>query len=67
VADKDALDRLVAERAEAIAGNSRAAVAAMKALYGLAQEGQGVEASLEAERGREFPEIQDTAERLAGF
>jgi len=67
VADKDALDRLVAERAAAIAGNSRAAVAAMKALYGLAQEGQGVEAALEAELEREFPEIQDTAERLAEF
>ena len=67
VADKKALDALVAERAAAIAGNSRAAVAAMKSLYGLSQEGHGLEAALEAEGRLEFPEIEDTEERLAGF
>lgn len=65
--DRAALDARVAERASAIAANSRAAVGAMKALYGLAQEHRGVEASLEAELEREFPEIRDTTERLAQF
>ena len=67
VADEDALDALVAERAASIAVNSRAAVAAMKKLYGLAQEGRALEAALEAELALEFPEIEDTSERLAGF
>ena len=67
VEDREALDARVAERAAAIAANSRAAVGAMKVLYGLAQEGRGIDASLEAELEREFPEIQDTAERLAKF
>ena len=67
VADEDALDALVAERAASIAANSRAAVAAMKKLYGLAQEGRALEAALEAELALEFPEIEDTSERLAGF
>ncbi|MEM9177547.1 MAG: enoyl-CoA hydratase/isomerase family protein [Myxococcota bacterium] len=67
VADEAALDALVAERAARIAANSRAAVGAMKKLYGLAQAGQGLEAGLEAELALEFPEIEDTAERLAGF
>lgn len=67
VEDKDALDALVAERAGAIAGNSRAAVSAMKALYGLAQEGHSMDEGLERELALEFPEITDTAERLSKF
>jgi len=67
VADKAALDALVAERAARIAGNSAAAVAAMKDLYALAQQGLGVERGLEEELAREYPEIRDTNERLAGF
>lgn len=67
VAGKEALDALVAERAAAIAANSRAAVAAMKKLYALAQEGRDLETALEAELALEFPEIADTSERLAGF
>ena len=67
VEQEDALDALVAERAASIAANSRAAVAAMKKLYGLAQEGRALEAALEAELALEFPEIEDTSERLAGF
>jgi len=67
VADKDALDALVGERAEAIASNSRAAVAAMKTLYGVAQEGRDLEDALEAELALDFPAIRDTEERLAGF
>ena len=67
VPDKEALDLLVSERAAAIVGNSRSAVSAMKRLYGLAQEGRSIEESLEAELAREFPEIEDTKQRLAGF
>ena len=67
VEDEQALDALVAERASAIAENSRAAVAAMKKLYALAQEGRDLEDALEAELALEFPDIEDTSERLADF
>jgi len=67
VKDKDALDALVDERASAIAANSRPAVAAMKRLYALAQEGRDIEEGLQAELALEFPDITDTSERLAGF
>ena len=67
VGTREELDALVANRAASIAANSRAAVAAMKKLYALAQEGRDLEAALEAELALEFPEIEDTAERLAGF
>ncbi|MEZ4356159.1 MAG: enoyl-CoA hydratase/isomerase family protein [Myxococcota bacterium] len=67
VADREALDRLVAERAAQIAANSRAAVAAMKSLYALAQEARPMDEALETELARDFPEIRDSAERLAGF
>ncbi|MFK7895985.1 MAG: enoyl-CoA hydratase/isomerase family protein [Myxococcota bacterium] len=66
-ADGAALDALVAERATAIVRNSRPAVAAMKKLYGLAQEGHSIDAALSAEFDLEFEEIDDTKERLAGF
>ena len=65
--DKAALDALVAERAGQIAGNSRAAVAAMKRLYALAQAGLGVDEALDRELEASFPEIADTKERLAQF
>jgi len=67
VDDKAALDALVAKRAGQIASNSPAAVAAMKDLYALAQQGLGIERGLEEELAREYPDIQDTSERLAGF
>lgn len=67
VDDKDALDALVQERAKAIVSNSRAAVAAMKDLYALAQTNCDIEEGLVEETARTYPEIQDTAERLAGF
>lgn len=67
VGGKEALDVLVAERAMAIAQNSRAAVTAMKRLYGLAQEGRSIDEALEAELAEEFPSIKDTKERLSGF
>lgn len=66
-ADKDALDALVAQRARAIAANSRATVAAVKDLYGLAQSGRGILDALDEERARDYPAIRDTEGRLAGF
>lgn len=67
VADKDALDALVLERARTIVSNSRAAVAAMKDLYALAQSNCDIEEGLVQESVRTYPEITDTRERLAGF
>lgn len=67
VADRDALDALVAERAAQIAANSRQAVAAYKDLYDLAQQGLGMDDRLASETRREYPDIADTTERLAGF
>lgn len=67
VSDKDALDELVAERAQQIAANSSGAVTAFKDLYALSQQGQGIEKGLEQEFAREYPDISDTRERLAGF
>ena len=66
-ASKEELDAATDELAAKIAANSRAAVAAMKDLYGVAQSGVGVEAGLEAEIGKTYPEITDTNERLAEF
>ena len=66
-ADRAELDTRTCELAEQIVGNSAPAIAAMKDLYGLAQDGMGLEAGLEAELGRVYPEIRDTAERLASF
>jgi enoyl-CoA hydratase/carnithine racemase len=67
VAGEAELDELVATRAAQIAGNSRAAVAAMKDLYNLAQQGLAIEEALVKELDREYIDILDTAERLAGF
>lgn len=67
VEDKESLDALVLERAKQIAGNSQAAVAAMKNLYTLAQSGCDIEDGLVEESARSFPEIKDTAKRLSGF
>ncbi len=66
-ADKAALDTLVADCAAAIARNSRPTVAAVKDLYALAQENLPMEEALTAELEREYPGIDDTQERLAGF
>ncbi len=61
------LDELVATRAAQIAGNSRAAVAAMKDLYRLAQQGRSIDDALEKELATEYTDILDTAARLAEF
>lgn len=67
VAGDTELDDLVTRRAAEIAGNSRAAVAAMKDLYNLNQEGLAIEEALIKERDTEYIDILDTAERLAEF
>ena len=67
VAGSGELDALVAERVAAITGNSRAALAAIKDLYNLAQGELGIDEALDEEGKRTYEEIQDTAERLTGF
>jgi len=66
VADKAALDALVAERASQIAANSQATVAAIKDLHRVA-EAMPLAAGLVEELARDYPEIQDTEARLAQF
>ena len=66
VADKAALDALVAKRASEIAKNSKATVAAIKDLHRVA-ETMPIEAGLAEEIVRDYPDIADTEERLAQF
>ena len=66
-ADKSALDELVADCTAAITRNSRAAVAAIKDMYALSQENLSIKEALNAEQARDYPDINDTSERLAGF
>lgn len=67
VADKAALDALVDQRADQIAGMSRGAVSAYKKLYRVHEENRALEDALEEEVRRDFPEITDTIERLRAF
>jgi len=67
VAGQAELDELVATRVAQIADNSRAAVAAMKDLYRLSQQGHAIEDALVKELNAEYTDILDTAERLAEF
>lgn len=67
VEDIEALDELVAQRAADIVANSTSAVAAIKDLYNISQQGHGMIDALEAELAQEYPQITDTSERLAGF
>lgn len=67
VADKAALDATVAARAKEIASASRGAVSAYKKLYRVHEENRALEDALAEEIARDFPEIDDTAERLKGF
>ena len=67
VEDKAALDGLVALRAGAIVANSSSAVAAIKDLYNISQQGHAMQDALDAELAREYPQITDTSKRLAGF
>ena len=65
--DKEALDSLVNKRSSQISSNSQEAVKAFKDLYGLSQSGLSIDDALKAELENEFPEINDTKERLADF
>jgi len=67
VEDKDALDALVDKRAYQIASNSQASVSAFKDLYNVAQSGLSMDDALKEEFSREYPDIKDTNDRLAGF
>ena len=67
VEDKDALDALVNKRASQIASNSQASVSAFKDLYNVAQSGLSMDDALKEEFSREYPDIKDTNDRLAGF
>ena len=67
VEDKDALDTLVDKRAGQIASNSQASVSAFKDLYNVAQSGLSMVDALKEEFSREYPDIKDTNDRLAGF
>ncbi len=67
VADKQALDQRVAGTAAAIAANSQDAVSIIKRMYGFAQAGLGLDDALQEEQDHIYPDIRDTAERLAGF
>ena len=67
VEDKDALDVLVDKRAGQIASNSQASVSAFKDLYNVAQSGLSMDDALKEEFSREYPDIKDTNDRLAGF
>jgi enoyl-CoA hydratase/carnithine racemase len=67
VEDIEALDELVAQRAADIVANSSSAVAAIKDLYNISQQGHGMIDALEAALAQEYPQITDTSERLAGF
>jgi enoyl-CoA hydratase/carnithine racemase len=65
--DKAGLDALVASRVDAIAAASAGAVSAYKKLYAVHEEGLPLEKALQAEVELDFPEIDDTMERLKGF
>ena len=67
VEDKDALDALVDKRAGQIASNSQASVSAFKDLYNVAQSGLSMDDALKEEFSREYPDIKDTNDRLAGY
>ena len=67
VEDKDTLDALVDKRASQIASNSQASVSAFKDLYNVAQSGLSMDDALKEEFSREYPDIKDTNDRLAGF
>jgi len=67
LADKAALDAHVEKCAQEIARASRGAVSACKKLYALHEEMHPLEDALAGEVDLDFPEIDDTLERLKGF
>jgi enoyl-CoA hydratase/carnithine racemase len=67
LADRNALDARVNACAAEIAAASPGAVSAYKKLYALHEELRPLEEALATEVELEFPEIEDTADRLKGF
>lgn len=67
LADKAALDQYVAMCAREIASMSAATVSAYKKLYALHEKYLPLSEALSREVAYDFPEIEDTAERLKGF
>jgi enoyl-CoA hydratase/carnithine racemase len=67
LADVAALNAHVTARAGEIATASRGAVSAYKKLYALHEEMRPIEEALATEVELEFPEIDDTEQRLKGF
>ncbi len=65
--DKETLDRMALGCAQSIAENSRSALGAIKDLYRLSEEGLSMPEALKAELASEYPDIDDTSERLSGF
>jgi enoyl-CoA hydratase/carnithine racemase len=62
----EALDEALAATCAQITANSAEAVAAMKDLYRLAENEDGIRASLKAETSSQYS-ISDTEERLSAF
>ena len=65
--NQEALETAVAELAEQIAANSRAAIAAMRDMYAIAAQELGLTESLSVENAQSYPAIADTNERLSEF
>ena len=66
-ASDTALETLVAKRANQIAAASPGAISAYKKLYHLHEENRPLQQALMEESRLDFPEITDTADRLASF
>ena len=64
---REDLDRVTLDCAESIAGNSSSALGAIKDLYRLSEEALPMLDALSAELAREYPDIDDTSERLGDF
>ena len=64
---REDLDQVALDCAESIARNSRSALGAIKDLYRLSEEALSMPDALNAELAREYPDIDDTSERLGEF
>ena len=64
---REELDQIALDCAESIARNSRSALGAIKDLYRLSEEALSMSDALRAELAREYPDIDDTSERLGEF
>ncbi len=64
---QEPLEAAIAQLAEQIAANSRAAIAAMRDMYAIAAQELGLVEGLSVENAQSYPAITDTNERLSGF